>query len=343
MRAFGISARDGSSGWRTIPVPTPGAGEVLLRMRAAGLCRTDLEQMAHGEAFAQFKPWRGPFTLGHENAGTIVGLGPDVTGLDMGDAVLVSATSSCGTCRMCLAGNDAYCLDRPRSYGYRDDGGLAPYMVARRRDVVPIGDLDPALAAPLADAGATAYGAVLRTLPFIAHDGHVVVIGVGGVGGMAVQLLKLLTSATIIAVDLPTRLGHAAEIGADATVTSGPDALVQIKDLTHGAGAAAVIDVVGTVETLQLSTRAVATLGAVDVVGLSGQTIPFGFATQALGAHLFSSTSCSLGELRRLVELVRRGLLTVEHEAFAFDQVNKGYELLRSGQVRGRPVIIFEQ
>ncbi|MGI4896788.1 MAG: alcohol dehydrogenase catalytic domain-containing protein [Janthinobacterium lividum] len=338
MKAYRIAEEHGPGGWAEVEVPHAGPGEVLLKNAAAGLCRTDLELMDHG---AVFYPWSGAYTIGHETAGHVVEVGDGVVGLAEGDAVLVHSNTSCGRCRNCFAGRDNFCLQRPPIYGYADNGGLAPYMVARQRDVVHLGSLDPKVAAPLADAGATAYGSFLDIRPYLEDDGYVAVIGVGGVGGMAVQLLRTLSSVHVIAVDLPDRLDIARANGAQHVVASSPSARDEIMEITGGRGVQASIDIVGSDDTLALCAGITASLGAVSLVGLAGGTLPFNFMSLQWGVRLFSSTTCSLGNLSKLVSIVEREQLTVQHQAFAFDDVEKGYDALRAGKVAGRAVIDF--
>jgi len=338
MKAYRIMTERGPGQWSEAEVPHAGPGEVVLQTAAAGLCRTDLELMDHG---AQYSHWIGPFTVGHETAGHVVEVGEQVSSLAVGDAVLVHSNSSCGRCRNCIAGRDAFCLSRPPNYGYADNGGLAPFMKARQRDVLPLGGLDPRLAAPLADAGATAYGALLDVRPHLRDDGYVAVIGVGGVGSIAVQLLRLLTGSQIIAIDRAERLESALAAGAHHGVVSSEATSAEIKDLTRGRGVDATIDIVGADDTLRCAAAITAVLGAISVVGLSGGTFAYRFLSQRVGVRLFTSTTCSLGELARLIAVTERGGLSIRHQTLAFDDVEHGYDALRQGRIDGRAVIDF--
>ena len=338
MKAYRITEQGSAGTWDDVPMPTPADDEVLIQMTAAGLCRSDLEVIDHG---VEFLPWQGPFTLGHENVGWVKEVGAHITDLSVGESVVVTAASSCGTCDFCLTGRDNFCLIRPRSYGIADDGGLAPFMTARRRDVLPIGGLDHRVAAPLGDAGATAYGAIDEIRPYLRDEGFVVVIGVGGVGSLTVQLLKLLTSATVIAVDHRDRLDLAQKAGADELIPAGEEAAELILNVTGPQGADVIIDVVGNDQTLALAARLVRQLGAIAVVGTAGGTFPFGFTSQNFGARVFSSITCSLSQLKALFQLAERGLLNVEYESYDFDDLERGYNDLRAGLVRGRPVVLF--
>lgn len=336
MKAYRVPAGGGAGVWRDVPVPAPGPDDVLIQMTAAGICRTDLELMDHG-----FMQPAEEYTLGHENVGWVAAVGSNVRDLSIGDSVAVSPSSSCGTCEYCTEGNDNVCLNRPMRYGVAGDGGLAPYMVARRRDTLPIGGLDHLLVAPAADAGAAAYGVIHRVLPHVRDNGYVAVLGVGGVGGFALQLLRFMTPATVIAVDLAERLDNAIARGADLGVVSGPGAAEEIMKLTSGRGVDAVLEFVGIDATLELSSRIVRPLGAVGIVGTGGGMLPFRFGLPQFGAVVFNSASCSLSELKTLFELVGAGKAEIDITEYDFENLEQGYRDLRAGRISGRGVIRF--
>ncbi len=188
-----------------IPAPVPGPGEVLPRVDAAGLCHSDLHLMEWPEHVI---PYKLPFTLGHETAGTVVALGPGAGGVSEGDRVVAHARWGCGRCWACLQGMENGCeqtigeLDA-HGAGVGRDGGLAEYMlVPSARYLVAIGELDAAVAAPLSDAALTPYHAIKRVAAQLRPGATVVVIGVGGIGRMAVQLLRALTKTRVVAVDV---------------------------------------------------------------------------------------------------------------------------------------------
>src|ERR1044072_2530438 len=139
--------------WCDVEVPVPRTGELLVRVGVAVLCRTDLEIIDQGGSVL---PFGGAFTLGHENAGWVESVGPGVTGLNEGEPVVVSTIRSCGRCRPCLRDLDNHCWFSS-ARGLRDDGGIAPYMIADQRQLVSARTLHPLPAAPLADAGLSAF------------------------------------------------------------------------------------------------------------------------------------------------------------------------------------------
>ncbi|HEX6444508.1 MAG TPA: alcohol dehydrogenase catalytic domain-containing protein, partial [Streptosporangiales bacterium] len=204
-------------------------------------------------------PYELPFTLGHEVSGSVAALGPGVDGLELGESILVYGPWGCGGCRACSIGAEHLC-ERARSgrgAGLGRDGGLAEYMVVPSpRLTVPLDGLDPVAAAPLADAGLTPYHAVRRALGLLRPGTSAIVIGVGGLGHVAVQLLKALSSARVVAVDRRDEaLELATRSGADVALPA-PDAR-ELRRAAGGRGAALVVDCVGSDETLRLAAAGV--------------------------------------------------------------------------------------
>jgi propanol-preferring alcohol dehydrogenase len=184
-----------------LPKPTPAPGEVLVRIAGAGVCHSDLHVLDEGIGIA------GPFTLGHENAGWIAALGEGVTGWKEGDPVAVYGPWGCGACHTCQTSAENYCERHATipTYGggLGSDGGMAEYMIVpSARLLVPLGRLDPVTTAPLSDAALTPYHAIKTALPLLTPDATVLVLGVGGLGHMAVQILRALTPARLIAGDI---------------------------------------------------------------------------------------------------------------------------------------------
>ena len=220
---------------RTIPIPEPGPGEVLIKVGGAGLCHSDLHIMeTPGEAIG----WALPFTLGHENAGWVEKLGPGATGFAVGDAVIIYGPWGCGTCRNCKAGMDNYCensVGATQGGGLGRNGGMAPYLlVPSTRHLVPLGKLDPRDAAPLTDAALTSYHAVKRSVHLLGDDSTAVVIGIGGLGQMAVQCVKALSPKTrVIAIDSAAdKRAAALAMGADEALEPGDAAIARVKEAT---------------------------------------------------------------------------------------------------------------
>jgi propanol-preferring alcohol dehydrogenase len=321
--------------------PTPGPGEVLLRVGGAGLCHSDLHLM-HWPAGSL--PYELPFTLGHEVAGTVAALGPGANGVAVGDDVLVYGPWGCGVCRRCSRGEEHLC-ERPtaaRGCGLGRDGGLADYLVVPSpRLLVPLDGLDPVRAAPLADAALTPYHAIRRALDTLEPGAGAVVIGVGGLGHVAVQLLRALSGARIAAVDVrDAALELAVSAGADVALRSGDDVADRLR---RELGAPAlVVDCVGNDATLALAGEVVAPGGHVSIIGMAGGTLPMRRGGVPMETTVVISNWGTRAELAEVVALARAGIIDLEVEPVALSDVVDAYERLERGDVRGRVVAVPE-
>ncbi|MBL0215265.1 MAG: NAD(P)-dependent alcohol dehydrogenase [Myxococcales bacterium] len=323
-------------------VPTPGPGQVLLKIAGSGACHSDLHLMDWPEG--QF-PWPMPFTIGHENAGWVERVGDGVTSVKQGDPVLVYGPWGCGMCHPCRLGRENYC-DRAGEIGAMGgglgiDGGMAEYMlVPSARLLVPLGNLDPVRAAPLSDAGLTPYHAIRSARARLTPGATAVVIGAGGLGQMAIQLLKVTTGATVIAVDTDeNKLELARSFGADAVVLSNAGAAEAVRR-EAGGRADVVFDMVGADATLALGAKILRPEGRLVIVGLAGGAIPISFFALPMGAQVATSYWGTLPELMELVDLAQRRKLRLEVETFPLDQAPEVYAKLRRGEIRGRAVIV---
>jgi alcohol dehydrogenase, propanol-preferring len=285
-----------------------------------------------------------PFTLGHEIAGRVAEIGQGVTGLKTGEPVAaVPLRGSCGRCPNCRRGEENFCYYIPdlRGLGFGFDGGLAEYVLVESRLLVPMGDFDPVLGAPLTDAGLTTYTAIKPALPLLVPGATAVVIGVGGLGLLAVELLRSLTSARVIAVDTDEgRLALAKAHGADETLVSGASTAEQIRTLTSGVGAAFVLDCVGAEPTLKTGVAALSRLGRLTLVGGALKTVPFGLREIPWGAQLTTSMNGGTANLRELIALARLGRIEVVVDRYPLGRVEDAYSALKQGTLVGRAVCI---
>ena len=314
-----------------------------MRVAGAGLCHSDLHLM-HWRAGAL--PYELPFTLGHEVAGTVAALGPGADGLEVGEPVLVYGPWGCGRCPACSVGAEHLCDGErtARGAGLGRDGGLAEYMVVPSpRLTVTLDGLDPVAAAPLADAGLTPYHAIRRVLHLLRPGTRAIVIGVGGLGHVAVQLLKALSPARVVAVDRREEaLEVAARSGADVVLPASGLVPGQLRGAAGGRGAALVMDCVGSDETLALAAGAVAPGGQVSVLGLAGGTFPMRFGAVPLETSVIFSNWGTREELAEVVELARAGAIALETERVPLAAVPAAYERLAAGGCRGRVVAVPE-
>ncbi len=317
-----------------VPTPEPTGTEVRIRVAGCGVCHTDLYIVDGSQPRVEF-----PLILGHEVAGWIDAVGPEAgAGLANGDAVLVYGGWGCGACRECASGNEQRC-PTGHSPGFQADGGYAEYMlVPHPRHLVPLGSLDPVVAAPLADAGLTPYRAVRRAQPWLTAGARVLVIGCGGLGQFALQYLRILPDAgrdlvVGVAEQSAARLERATELGADIALLD-PDAAAL------GEPADVVLDFVGSHETLALAAQVVAPDGLVMLVGEGGGETNFGFEHPAVEAWLTTAAWGSIDELREVVRLAEDQRVRWAVETIVLAEAQVAHERLRIGAAVGRIVLV---
>src|ERR1700748_77658 len=245
MKAARLHAYHDALKLDSIAEPTiDGPLDVIVKIGAAGLCRTDLH-IQEGQ-WASRSEVVLPYTPGHENAGWVHEIGAGVTNVEVGDTVIVHPFISCGLCLPCRVGDDMHCLNGAFP-GIGIDGGFADLLKTSARSVVKLDTgLEPKDIAALADAGLTAIHAVKKAIPVLQAGTKVVVIGAGGLGHIGIQCLKAYTPAEIIVIDPSEKaLSLAKEVGADQTVKVDGSQVKQVQELTDGLGAEAIIDFVG--------------------------------------------------------------------------------------------------
>jgi alcohol dehydrogenase, propanol-preferring len=342
MKAYQLTAWQTPPQLREVEVPEPGPGEVLLKVGGAGACHSDLHLMEWPEGTMDFDL---PFTLGHENAGWVEAIGAGVKGLEVGEAVAVYGPWGCGRCRACRRSAENYCEHQDEigafGGGLGLDGGMAEYMlVPHSRLLLPLGELDPRDAAPLSDAALTPYHAIKRSLHLLVPGSTAVVIGVGGLGHMAVQILRALSPAKVIAVDTSAeKLALAREVGADETVEPGENAAEPIRELTSGRGAELVLDDVGADDTLALAREITRFEAHLTVVGLAGGKLQFAFGVLPFESQLTIPYWGTAIELIEVLDLAREGKIRAHVERFPLNRVEDAYEKMRGGTLNGRAVI----
>ena len=330
------------------PTPKPAGTEVLLKVIAAGICHSDLHiwegfyDLGGGKRLKLTD--RGvklPLTMGHENIGEVVAVGPDVKGVKIGDRRLVQPWLGCGECAICKTGEEQMCRT-PQSIGVFRAGGYADHiLVPHPRYLFDIGDIPPEKAAPLACSGITTYGALKKVGPLLKEE-PVVIIGAGGLGLMCLSLHKKMDGKGAIVVDIdPAKRDAARKAGAMATIDpSAPDAAKQIIDATRG-GAWAVIDLVGASKTAQLALDSLCKGGKLIIVGLFGGDITIPTPSFPLRAMTIQGSYVgSLGEMAELLDLVRRkGVPDLPVATRPLAAVNDALNELKNGKVVGRLVL----
>jgi NAD+-dependent secondary alcohol dehydrogenase Adh1 len=321
------------------PEPEPrGPRDVVVRIGGAGVCATDLHAQ---DGLMEPAGVRLPLVLGHENAGWVHAVGDGVTAAEPGDAVLLYPPYSCGLCVPCRRGLDMHC-ERHQFTGLTRDGGFADFVLVDERSLVRLPpEVEPADVAPHADAGITAYHAVKRLLPRLVPGSTSVVIGVGGVGHIALQLLRMLGGGTVVGIDTDERRRTLArELGADEVLGAEADVEDTVREVTNGAGADVVLDFVATDATHASGLAMLARRGLYSTVGYGGLvTVPsvdLVVGETAIVGNLVGSWI----DLWELLQLHGRGDLRLVTEAHPLEEVNDVLDRLRGGEVTGRAVLV---
>lgn len=325
-----------------VPKPSPGPGQVLTKIGGAGVCHSDLHVM---EEDLGFQP---PFTLGHENAGWVAALGEGVTAFKEGDAVAVYGPWGCGRCHSCQLSMENYCENWAQLNGFGGglgfDGGMAEYMVVpSARLLVALGELSPASAAPLSDAALTPYHAIKRALPYLNAESTVVVLGVGGLGHMAIQLLRVLAPVRIIAADLDDKKLHQAKaLGANDIVNNrtADEAADRMQKITGPRGAGLVLDCVGVQPTIDLGARLLGRNSVWTIVGLGGGHHDFHHGSTPYGTSMSIPYWGSRVELMKVIAMARDRRIHAEITEFPLGQAVDVYRKLKAGQIAGRAVLV---
>lgn len=319
-----------------VPEPEVGPTDVLVKIAGAGVCHSDLH-VIDGEVGVK----RRPITLGHENAGIVEKVGSLVTEVQPGDGVAVFGAWGCGVCKICQRQEENLCQN-PIYPGVMVDGGWAEKLLVQHpRNLVKLNGLDPVIAAPLTDAALTPYRAIMKVMSKLGPGKRLGIIGIGGLGHMALQIAKALTPATrLVAIDVSDeKLAMAKNLGAHYTVNGKSDVGAAVRAVTDGEGVDAVIDFVGSDATLQNAVACAAIGSKVVVVGIAGGTLPYSFWKLPLECEVTSSIWGSRQQLREVLELARLGLITPHIERQPLEAINEVLARLHEGKVQGRIVL----
>jgi NAD+-dependent secondary alcohol dehydrogenase Adh1 len=311
---------------------------VLVKVGGAGVCATDLHAIdGHMEPAGVSLPR----VLGHENAGWVEAVGDFVQTVKPGEAVILYPPYSCGLCAPCRRGTDMHCVNHDFT-GLSVDGGFAEYVLVTERSVIKLPPgIEPAEVAPHADAGITAYHAVRRIAHLARPGTNVAVLGVGGVGHIAVQLLHELGSGRVIAIDTDERRRQLArDVGADEVVEGGSGVEPAVRDLTDGRGADVILDFVGTDQTHSAAMEMLAPGGTYSVVGYGG-TISLQSLFLIANEHsVVGNLVGSWTDLWELIQLHAQGKIKLRTETHPLSEVNDVVAKLRDGEVTGRAVLV---
>ncbi|QJR37409.1 zinc-binding dehydrogenase [Gemmatimonas groenlandica] len=293
-----------------VPMPHCGPGDVLVRVRAAGICHSDVHYRA---GRSRVEPL--PLTLGHEVAGEIAAVGQHVLNHNVGDAVCLHYLVTCGQCDDCLAGREQFCAT-VKMLGHFTDGGWAEYIAVPARNAVPLPHRVPfEQGAVMMCSSATSLHALRKGRLKVGES--VLVVGAGGLGMSAVQLARALGASDVIAVDRdPLKLALAERFGARTIrgANLSPDEVVaQVRAMTNGRGVDVALELVGAPDTMRTALQSLAPLGRAVVVGLSDINLSVDTYRDLIGreAELIGSNDHLLSELYELVEMADKGILNL--------------------------------
>ncbi|MGH7902849.1 MAG: alcohol dehydrogenase catalytic domain-containing protein [Candidatus Dormibacteraceae bacterium] len=312
-----------------VPVPDPGPGECLVRVRATGICRTDLKIWA-----GTFPETPLPIIPGHEIAGE---LAEDVGGMRKGERVAVHVFQPCGECRWCLLGEETLC-PRPPRYGFNRDGGLAEYIAVPIGSAIPFGD---GVAFESAAVGMDAVLSPWRALIVrgkVRAGETVVVVGAGGLGLSAIQIARA-AGARVAAIDLvDSHRAEALQSGAEVAVS--PDQVESLVEWSSG-GADVVYEASGSRGGLDTAARAITPGGRLICNGWA-PGVEYGLDSQQLvlkEVSLIGSRAGTTRDVRDVLRALERGQVTPRVERVALDQINEAMRRLQAGDVVGRFVV----
>lgn len=340
MKAVRVTAYDHRPELTDVPKPTlEGPHDVIVRVRGAGVCRTDLH-IIEGQ-WQDKSQVQLPYTIGHENAGTVTAVGSAVTTVAIGDSVILHPLATCGLCLACRSGDDVHCTDSTFP-GIDADGGMAEYLRTSVRSVVKLADnLEPADVAALADAGLTAYHAVRKAAENLRPGHAVAVIGAGGLGHIGIQVLSAMTAARIIVVDRsPEALALATEIGAHETVLADGTEADRVLALTDGNGVEAVLDFVGEGTAIPSAVAMLRRAGDYYVIGYGDDLVVPTIDIISTEINFIGNLVGTYNDLVELMALAADGRVYLHTVKYPLSRYHDALDDLDNGRVRGRAVLV---
>ncbi len=329
------------------PTPAPQGSEVLVAVEHCGVCHSDVHlhdghfDMGGGKKLDVTRGRHLPFTLGHEIQGRVAAVGPEATGVSVGDAVVAFPWIGCGACGTCARGDEHLC-NRPRALGVTVAGGYASHVIVpHARYALRCDGIDPALAGTYMCSGLTAYSALAKLGRAEAGD-PILIVGLGGVGMMGLQFARaLFPAAPLYAADVdPAKLALAEAAGAVAVPAREADAVKRVLEATGG-GVYGAVDFVGSEATFQLANGALRKGGKLVFVGLFGGAVTLPLPLLPMRAiAILGSYVGSLAEAEAMLALVRAGQVApIPIDARPLSAATEALDDLRAGRVHGRVVL----
>jgi len=291
--------------FRELPAPKPGPEEILVRVKAAGICRSDAHYRAGVSPVTPL-----PLTLGHEVAGTVEDFGDDVTNFSRGDRVCLHYLATCGKCARCLAGNAQFC-PVARLLGNHRDGGYAELVAMPAASAFALPDeIGFQQGAIMMCSSATSWHALNKSR--LRPGESVAVFGIGGLGISAIQLAKAAGAATVFAIDVkPAKLDLARTFGAITINARNGDPVRELDRLTNGRGVDVALELIGLPETMRQAVRCLAVMGRAALVGITNQTLQVAPYEELLNkeAEIIGVSDHLASELTGLLQWARQGKL----------------------------------
>lgn len=321
---------------REVPIPAPGQGEVLIKVRASGLCGTDLHIQE-----GRLQTVKVPYVPGHETAGEVWELGEGVTGFEIGDRVIVAIDILCNTCRFCTTGRGNLCSNLVR-LGFERNGGHEEYMVAPAANLLKISDHVPfEKAAIIPDAVACMYHAIKNQGQVRATD-RICILGIGGLGFQGIQIAKHFGAEVFCTSRNDEKLEIAKKYGADHVINTSKHNLYDvIKEITSGEMCDAVFDNIGIASSIQTSLDICRPGGKVVMVGYCEDTFYADFQSTAMKEkEIIGIRGSNRRDLVETIRLVEKGILDPYiYKTYTLDEINLALADLKTGKSLGRTVI----
>ena len=331
-----------------IETPKPTGMQVLVKVKAVGVCHSDLHLWEGGydtgDGFMKVTD-RGvkfPVIPGHEIVGKVSEIGDSVTEIKVGDDVLVYPWIGCGICPTCEKGDTNLC-EAPKSLGVFQDGGYAEYsMIPDYKFLIKISGIDLEGAASLSCSGLTAYTAVKKAISNSPEN--ILIVGAGGLGLMGVQISKALSNAKIICADLDDqKLKKAQEMGAHHVInTKDPEASKNILSICNEKGADSIIDFVNAPPTVKLDLSVIRKRGNIILVGLFGGAVNLPLVSIPLKAITIQGAyTGNYNDLVELIGLAKKGVIKpIVSKRYSIDEATNALQDLKDRKVVGRGIIV---
>lgn len=313
-----------------VPVPEPAADEILVEVRACGICGTDLHLAVEGDIPVE----RTPITLGHEAAGIVAKTGKDVSDFSKGDRIALFPAAYCGVCDYCRNGHESLC-ESSKVYGMARDGALANFVAAPAHSAFHLPDNVPFdIGAVVTDAVSTPFHA-LRKRGKLQKGESVGVIGCGGLGSHAIQLAKMMEASPIVAIDIdPAARDRALKLGADIAIDPlNGDPVKTLREFLGKSGLDVALEFVGRPETVELTIRCLTKGGRAVLVGvgMGKPSLPRIAAFVGRELSVLGSFGMDRSDIEELYELISSGQLDLSDSISArypLEQANNALQHL---------------